>query len=73
VENAELSTPVGDDEPPELVAADAPPTLASAVHFLRAALLIDLSARYRGAAAAPAAPTYASLGRLGGQGVGVHL
>ena len=34
-ESAELSTPVGDDEPPELVEAGAPSTLASSVRFFR--------------------------------------
>ena len=39
-ESAELSTPVGDDEPPELVEAGAPSTLASSVRFFHAAPLI---------------------------------
>jgi hypothetical protein len=58
-----IGTPTTTDEASEFVAADAPPTLASSVHFLRAALLMDLRARCRGAAAVSAAPTDAALSR----------
>ena len=42
-ESGGLSTPVGDDESPELVVADAPPALASSVRFYCASPLMDSS------------------------------
>ena len=44
--SAAIGTPADDDEAWEFVAADAPPTLASSVHFFGAAPLIDSTARW---------------------------
>ena len=62
-----------DDEAREFVVADAPPTLASSVHLVGAAPLIDSTARW---AAVPELDTgddilFRRVG--GGQSLGVHL
>ena len=71
--SAELSTPVADDEPPELGEASASPTLASSVRFYCALALIDSSMTPASGAAAATKATFSCFRRGGMLGLGVRL
>ena len=62
-----------DDEAREFVVADAPPTLASSVHFIGAAPLIDSTARWAAVPELDTETTFSSFGVGGGPELGVHL
>ena len=71
--SAELSTPVADDEPPELGEASAPPTLASSVRFYCLLPLIDSSTTPASGASAATTSDILVVSPGGVLGLGVRL